>query len=174
MPITAFSSFCDGLQPGERGTGNFIAHVDLTNDQKWVPYADGIWFQPCSYDLSAGAFSLVLKAVPGASLGTHYHVGQVYGFTLNGNWRYVEHDWVARPGTFVFEPAGEAHTLVIEADSPEPAVIFFMIHGGLVYLDKPAEGSLVAYEDAFSVLEFTRAYYCESGLDTTELDRLIR
>ena len=174
MPITTFSSFDDGLEPGKRGSGNFIANVELDNDRKWVPYAEGIWFQPCSYDLSAGAFSLVLKAVPGASLGTHYHVGQVYGLTMNGNWRYLEHDWIAKPGTFVFEPAGEAHTLVITDDSPEPAVIFFMINGGLVYLDKPKDGVFAAYEDAFTALQFSRAYYREAGLDPAELDALIR
>ena len=174
MPITQFSSFNDGLEPGHRGHGNFIANVELDNDRKWIPYAEGVWLQPCSFDLSAGALSLVLKGLPGASLGIHYHVGQVYGFTLNGNWRYLEHDWIAGPGTFVFEPAGEAHSLVVTEDSPEPAVIFFMISGALLYLDKPEKGTFAAYEDAFSALEFFRAGYREAGLDPAELDRLIR
>jgi 2,4'-dihydroxyacetophenone dioxygenase len=174
MPITQFSSFNDGLAPGHRGHGNFIANVELDNDRKWIPYAEGVWLQPCSFDLSAGALSLVLKGLPGASLGVHYHVGQVYGFTLNGNWRYLEHDWIAGPGTFVFEPAGEAHSLVVTEDSSEPAVIFFMISGALLYLDKPENGTFAAYEDAFSSLEFFRAGYREAGLDAKELDRLIR
>lgn len=174
MPITTFSSFNDGLAPGKLGRGNFITNVELDDDSKWIPYADGIWLQPCSFDLSAGAFSLVLKAVPGASLGVHYHVGQVYGYTIAGRWRYLEHDWVAKPGTFVFEPAGEAHSLVITDDSPEPALIFFMIHGGLVYLDKPENGNFAAYEDAFTALEFMRTYYRDAGLDMSELDRRIR
>ena len=174
MPITQFSSFNDGLEPGHRGHGNFIANVELDNDRKWIPYAEGVWLQPCSFDLSAGALSLVLKGLPGASLGVHYHVGQVYGFTLNGNWRYLEHDWIAGPGTFVFEPAGEAHSLVVTEDSPEPAVIFFMISGALVYLDKPENGTFAAYEDAFSALEFFRSGYREAGIDPAELDRLIR
>ncbi len=121
-----------------------------------------------------GLFSLVLKALPGASLGIHYHVGQVYGYTISGHWRYLEHDWVARPGTFVFEPAGEAHTLVIPEDSPGPAHIFFIIHGGLIYLDKPDRGAFAAYDDAFTALEFSRNYYREAGLDVSRLDRLIR
>jgi len=174
MPITTFSSFDDGLEPTQRSRGNFITNVELDNDRLWVPYAEGVWFQPCSFDLTAGSFSLVLKALPGASLGTHYHVGQVYGFTMNGNWRYLEHDWVAKPGTYVYEPAGEAHTLVITDDSPEPAVIFFMISGGLIYLDKPEDGNFAAYEDAFTALELSRAAYREAGLDPAELNRLIR
>jgi hypothetical protein len=50
--------------------------------------------------------------------------------------RCLEHDWVAKPGTFIYEPAGEAHTLVISDDSPEPALILFTVEGGLIYLDK--------------------------------------
>ncbi|HMQ04949.1 MAG TPA: 2,4'-dihydroxyacetophenone dioxygenase family protein [Pyrinomonadaceae bacterium] len=116
----------------------------------------------------------MLKGMPGASLGIHYHVGQVYGYTIAGNWRYLEHDWVAKPGTFVFEPAGEAHSLVITDDSPEPALIFFVIHGGLIYLDKPEGGGFAAYDDAFTALEFSRAYYRDAGLDPSNLDALVR
>jgi quercetin dioxygenase-like cupin family protein len=54
--------------------------------------------------------------------------------------------WIATPGTFIYEPAGEAHTLVITNDSPEPARILF-----------------------------TRKYYREAGrLDVGQLDLLIR
>jgi hypothetical protein len=116
----------------------------------------------------------VLKALPGASLGVHYHVGCVHSYTLSGHWGYLEYDWTAKPGTFIYEPPGEAHTLVIRDDSPEPAFIFFMIEGGLVYLDKPADGNFAAYEDVFSALDFFRAGYREAGLDENELDRLIR
>lgn len=174
MPITNFSSTDDGLQPGQRGRGNFISQVRMDDDRLWVPYAEGVWFQPCSFDLSAGAFSLVLKGMPGASLGVHYHVGQVYGYTLAGRWGYLEHDWVAEPGTFVFEPPGEAHSLTIASDSPEPALIFFIVHGALIYLDKPVDGAFAAYEDAFTALEFCRAHYREAGLDVASLNGLVR
>ena len=60
---------------------------------------------------------------------------------MRGHWRYLEHDWVAKPGTFIYEPAGEAHTLVITKDSPEPALIMFVVEGGLIYLDKPVNGA---------------------------------
>jgi 2,4'-dihydroxyacetophenone dioxygenase len=174
MPVIAFSSFGEGLAVERTGRGHFISHVDVEKDRLWVPYAEGVWFQPCSFNLSSGNFSLVLKALPGASLGIHYHVGSVHGYTLRGHWGYLEYDWTARPGTFIYEPAGEAHTLVIRQDSPEPAIIFFMIEGGLIYLDKPVEGGFAAYEDAFTALELCRAYYREAGLDVIRLDQLVR
>ena len=81
---------------------------------------------------------------------------------------------MAKPGTFIFEPAGEAHTLVVTEDSPEPAIILFIVAGGLIYLDKPVNGGFAAYEDGFTVLELTRKYYREAGLDERQLDLLVR
>lgn len=116
----------------------------------------------------------MLKALPGAKLGVHYHVGTVHGYTLRGHWRYLEHDWIAKPGTFIYEPAGEAHTLVVTDDSPAPALILFIVEGGLIYLDKPANGGFAAYEDGFTILDLCRKYYLEAGLDVRELESLIR
>jgi 2,4'-dihydroxyacetophenone dioxygenase len=174
MAITAFNSFTDGLDASRRNREHFVTDVNLEDGRHWIPYADGVWIQPCHFDLTSGGFSVVLKGLPGAKLGTHYHIGTVRGFTIRGQWRYLEHDWIARPGTFIYEPAGEAHTLVITDDSPEPAVIVFVVEGGLIYLDKPADGGFAAYEDGFTALDLCRKYYREAGLDVHRLDLLIR
>jgi hypothetical protein len=50
----------------------------------------------------------------------------------------------------------------------------FMVEGGLIYLDRPVNGSLAAYEDGFSALELCRKYYRQAGLDARRLDTLIR
>ncbi len=157
MPITAFSSFADGLQPNQRSREHFITNTNLDDDNLWVPYANGVWFQPCCFNVTSGGFSLVLKGLPGSMVGTHYHVGGVHGYTMRGKWRYLEHDWIAEPGTYIYEPAGEAHTLVIT-----------------VYLDRPTNGSFAAYEDGFTLLELTRKHYREAGLDARKLDLLVR
>jgi 2,4'-dihydroxyacetophenone dioxygenase len=174
MPITAFNSFSDGLDPNRRSREHFIANIDVEDDRLWVPYAEGVWIQPCCFNVTSGGFSVVLKGLPGAKLGVHYHVGSVRGYTMRGHWRYLEHDWVAGPGTFIYEPAGEAHTLVITDDSPEPALIVFMVEGGLIYLDTSVNGGFAAYEDGFTLLELTRKYYREAGLHVRELDLLVR
>ena len=69
---------------------------------------------------------------------------------------------------------GEAHTLVIPNDSPEPALIFFVVSGGLIYLDKAEHGGFAAYEDGFTLLELCRKYYRDAGLDPRQLDLLVR
>jgi hypothetical protein len=174
VPITAFNSETDGLDPNQRSREHFVVNTNLDDHGPWVPYADGVWLQPCCFNVTSGGFSVVLKALPGAQLGVHYHIGTVRGYTMRGHWRYLEHDWVAKPGTFIYEPAGEAHTLVITDDSPEPALIFFVVEGGLIYLDKGINGAFAAYEDGFTLLELTRKYYREVGRDVRELDALVR
>src|SRR4030088_2322141 len=174
MPITAFNSYADGLDPNRRNRGHFIANINPDDDRRWVRYAEGVSLQPCCFNVTSGGFSVVLKGLPGAKLGIHYHVGTVRGYTLRGHWSYLEHDWIAKPGTFIYEPAGEAHTLVITDDSPEPAIIFFVVDGALVYLDKPVNGTFAAFEDVFSALELSRKFYREAGLDVGQLDLRIR
>ena len=66
------------------------------------------------------------------------------------------------------------HTLVITEDSPEPMIALFVVEGGLIYLDKAADGSFAAYEDGFTLLELTRNHYRNAGVDQTRLDALIR
>jgi quercetin dioxygenase-like cupin family protein len=174
MAITAFNDMSDGLDPHSRNRGHYIVNTNLNDDGPWIPYADGVWIQPCSFNVTTGGFTVLVKGLPGAKLGVHYHVGTVRGYTIRGRWRYLEHDWIAGPGTFVYEPAGEAHTLVITEDSPEPALILFMVEGGLVYLDKGLNGSFAAFEDGFSALELSRKYYREAGFDIAQLNQLIR
>ncbi|HJY88190.1 MAG TPA: hypothetical protein VKE24_15255 [Candidatus Acidoferrales bacterium] len=81
MPITAFNSFTDGLDSNQRNRGHFIANINVDDDRRWVPYAEGVWIQPCCFNVTSGGFSVVLKALPGAKLGTHYarwHCSWVY------------------------------------------------------------------------------------------------
>src|ERR1700687_5740194 len=174
MPFTVFNSFTDGLDANRRSREHFITTTNLEDDRLWVPYANGVWFQPCCFNVTSGGFSVILKGLPGSMVGTHYHVGTVHGYTMRGHWRYLEHDWIAKPGTFIYEPAGEAHTLVITADFPEPALLIFIADGGFFYFDKAVKGAFAAYEYGFTALELARKYYREAGLDVRELDLLIR
>jgi hypothetical protein len=174
MPFVAFNTVNDGLAAEARSRGHYIVHADPGDGGVWIPYGEGIWIQPLGFNVTSGGFTTLLKGLPGAMLGIHYHVGIVRGYTIQGHWGYLEHEWTAVPGTFVQEPAGEAHTLVVREDSPGPAIIYFDVQGGLIYLDKPEGGSFAGYDDGFSALEFARTYYRENGLDLAALDAMIR
>ena len=47
----------------------------------------------------------LLSLFPGL-LNRHRHTGPVHGFVVKGTWKYLEHDWVATEGSYVFEPPG--------------------------------------------------------------------
>jgi 2,4'-dihydroxyacetophenone dioxygenase len=174
MPIDLFHPFDDGLNPANRRRDQFTTDTNLDDDKLWVPYVDGVWFQLCHFNVTSGGFSNVLKILPGMRLPVHYHISTVHGYTLRGSWRYLEHDWVATPGTYIFEPAGEAHTLVVDADAPEPMVTFFVLSGGLIYLDNLENGKVIGYDDGFTLLELARKHYSNVGLDVALVDRTIR
>ena len=109
MPIASFSSFADGLDRDEGSRDHFISNINLEDDRLWVPHADGVWFQPCHFNLTSGGFSVVLKGLPGSKIGAHYHVGTVlrlYGYGVTGDtWNMTG---LQSSGSFIYEPAGEA------------------------------------------------------------------
>lgn len=173
MPITEFNNFTDGLQPNQREREHYITNTDLNNEKLWIPYVEGVWFQACNFNLTSGGFSNILKINPDHRLNPHYHIGTVHGLTLSGRWRYLEHDWTAVAGTYIYEPAGEAHTLVVEHEV-EPMITFFVVQAGLIYLDKVVGGKVVGYDDGYTLLELARKHYRNVGLDLTILDKMIR
>jgi 2,4'-dihydroxyacetophenone dioxygenase len=173
MTVERFSFMTDGLAAAQRRRDEFAVHTHLTDERYWIPYGQG-WFQACYFNASTGGFANVLRLNPGAKLPAHYHVSTVHGWTLQGTWYYEEHkdSWIANAGTYIFEPPGELHTLVVPTTSKEPMVTLFVLSGGLIYTN--ADGSFAGYDDGFTLLELARRHYKEVGLDQAELDAMIR
>jgi hypothetical protein len=97
----------------------------------------------------------------------------VTGYVIKGAWRYLEHDWVAKAGSFVYEPPGEIHTLVVDEVVGEPEMITqFNIHGAMIYLDD--QGQTTGYEDVFTKIEMCRKHYAAVGLGAEYIDQFIR
>ena len=57
------------------------------------------------------------------------------GGSLAIAWGYLEHDWIATKGTFIFEPAGETHTLVVDPKVGHMTTLFHNM-GPLLYVDE--------------------------------------
>ena len=123
----------------------------------WVPQSERVWFKPVRFDLATGSWINLLKVKPGGAVNRHRHSGgQVMAFTLQGEWRYLEREWVARPGTFVYEPPGDIHTLVV--DGEEEMITLFMLQGVIQYLD---DNDQITYQDdVFTKLKLYKEY-CE-------------
>lgn len=123
----------------------------------WVPQGDNVWFKPLRFDLANGRWVNLLKVTRSGRVNRHRHSGgQVLGFVIQGSWHYLERDWVARPGTFVYEPPGDIHTLVV--DGAEEMQTLFLLEGVIQYLDD--DDNVISQDDVFTKMQRYLAF-CE-------------
>ena len=139
--------------------------------ETWVPQAEGVWFRPLLLGVSTGSYVNLLRVRKAGILSRHRHSGPVHAFTLRGAWHYLEHDWIARPGDYAFEPPGETHTLVVP-EGVDEMVTLFHVTGGYTYVDP--DGGALGYEDVFTKLDKAIEHYEAAGLGRAAVERLIR
>ena len=157
-----------GIQPE-------IAVQAIPDDERvWVPQAPEVWFRPLLLNTVTGSWCNLLRVRRSGVLSRHVHPSWVTGYVIKGSWRYLEHDWVAREGAFVYEPPGEIHTLVVdEAAGGTPEMItLFNIAGAMVYVD--ADGNSTGYEDVFTKIAMCRKHYAAVGLGEGYVDQFVR
>lgn len=149
-----------------------IAVVAIPDDERvWVPQAPDVWFRPLMLNTRQGQWCNLLRVRRSGVLSRHLHPNPVHGFVLKGKWFYREHEWIATEGSYVFEPPGEIHTLVVPEDTSE-MITFFNIQGSMVYLDE--NNKHVGYEDVFTKIDMCRAHYEASGLGRDYVDQFVR
>lgn len=107
-------------------------------DSPWVPFKPNTYIRHLAFDVRHNMYANVLWVKQGGMLGRHRHRGRVFGYTLEGSWRYLEYDWVARAGSYVQESPGATHTLVSDQGMK---TVFWL------------NGSLEFYDDADTLLE---------------------
>jgi 2,4'-dihydroxyacetophenone dioxygenase len=156
-----------GIQPE-------IAQQAIPDDERvWVPQASDVWFRPLLLNTVTGSWCNLLRVRKAGVLSRHIHPSVVVGYVIKGAWRYLEHDWVAREGSFVYEPPGEIHTLVVdEIVGAQEMITFFNITGAMVYVDQA--GNVTGYEDVFTKIEMCRKHYAGCGLGESFVDQFIR
>lgn len=158
-----------GIQPE-------IAQQAVPEDERvWVPQAPDVWFRPLLLNTVTGSWCNLLRVRRGGVLSRHIHPSWVTGYVIKGAWRYLEHDWVAREGAFVYEPPGEIHTLVVDeavGGGVTEMITFFNIHGAMVYVDEA--GRTTGYEDVFTKIAMCRRHYAACGLGEGFVDQFVR
>lgn len=124
----------------------------------FVPYTDKAFLKMLKVDPVRGEWIVLLKLPAGMDLPRHHHSGTVHVYTLEGAWKYKEHDWIARPGSFVFETAASAHTPI--ALDEGDVVVFNIVQGDWILLDD--KDQVLAIENWKSMM---RRYtdYCEKN-----------
>jgi quercetin dioxygenase-like cupin family protein len=125
----------------------------------WVDIGDGSLLKVLHIKQREGLWVIRNRFAPGYRVQTHKHTGPVFAYTETGAWRYLESDFVNTAGSYLYEPAGSVHTLVVPEANTEPTDVFFAIHGANLNLD--ADGNVESVYDAGSILE-AYLFLCEA------------
>jgi 2,4'-dihydroxyacetophenone dioxygenase len=132
------------------------------NDLPFVPLGDGSELQLLQCDVEAGLWVIRSRFPAGYRVQTHKHTGEVYAFTIAGSWRYVEYPQVNTAGSYLFEPAGSVHTLIVPEDVEGITDVWFAIRGANLNLD--ADGNVEMVIDAGLIRDFYLGSCEQAGL----------
>jgi quercetin dioxygenase-like cupin family protein len=148
-----------------------VVFDDDDDERIWVEHRDQVWTRPLCLNVSNGYWTELLRVRKSGVLHRHRHPNPVHGLVLKGRWHYLEHDWVAEEGSYVFEPPGETHTLIVP-EGVDEMITFFHVTGCLYYIDP--DGNPLGYDDVFTLIDDCRAYYTKVGLGADFVDQFIR
>jgi 2,4'-dihydroxyacetophenone dioxygenase len=161
--------------PPERQPQGMAADIVLKaqpdDERVWVPMGNSTWFRPLLLHTVEGYWTSLLRVRASGVVSCHRHPAPVHGYVIKGSWRYLEHDWIATEGSYVFEPPGETHTLVVD-EHVEEMITWFMVNGAMLYVDD--DGKLTGYADVFQRIDMCREHYIKVGLGADYINQFIR
>lgn len=177
MPEPAQTEFWKGLKPiasvfkPDAAPEIHIAGAPTDDERTYVPFTETVASRPLWISPAKNRWCDILFARRAGLVNRHYHPHEVFAYTISGKWGYLEHDWTATAGDFVYETPGEGHTLVAY-DHKEPMRVFFMVTGPLIWLDE--KGEATGYFDVHDYIALCRTHYERVGLGAGAIDRLLR
>ena len=130
------------------------------DESPWVPFGENAAIRYLAFDVRNNWVGNILWVKSPGVVSTHKHRGQVLMICLEGSFRYLEYDWVARPGAFIHEMPGEAHTLV--TDDPNGVKLFGWMQGANEFYDE--NGTLIDTVDVWWFLDHYESYCEEHGI----------
>lgn len=160
-----------GTMPKESPPELVVPNAVPDDERLWVPVDDSVWFRPLCLSVTRGYWVNLLRVRRAGVLSRHRHPQPVHGYVLKGAWRYLEHDWVATAGSYVYEAPGETHTLVVDPEVEE-MITLFQVNGAMIYCDP--DGNCTGFDDVFTRLDRCRAHYAANGLGGGYVDQFIR
>ena len=135
MPKTDAETSLDAVV---REYGRPDCHIGGGEDESpYVPFIENVFIRHVSFDVRSNSYANILWVR-----------------------RYLEYDWVARPGSYVHESPGVIHTLV--SDDPNGMKTFFWLNGSLEFYDD--NDKLLQTLDVFWFIDHYLSYCRERGL----------
>jgi 2,4'-dihydroxyacetophenone dioxygenase len=149
----------------------YISDAPTDDERYYVPLTETVGSRPLFISPTQNRWCDILRSTGAGLVNRHYHPQQVFAYTISGKWGYLEHDWVATAGDFVYEAPGEAHTLVAY-ESDEPMLVHFNVTGPLIWLDEngEAEGTF----DVFDYIQICKEHYEKVGIGAGYVETLFR
>ena len=138
--------------------GTFVGSSE--QESPWVPFGPNAAIRHLLFDARHNIFSNILWIRSAGVIGTHKHRGTVVMICLEGSARYLEYDWVAGPGNFIYETPGLVHTLV--SDHPNGVKLFGWLQGPLEFYDD--NGNFVETVDVWWFIHHYESYCREHGI----------
>jgi len=148
--------------------GHDVAHGD---ERLFVPFTETVFSKPLWISPSSNRWCDILMSKGTGLVNRHYHPHEVFSYTVSGKWGYLEHDWTATAGDFVYEAPGEAHTLVAY-EHTDPMRVFFIVTGPLIWLDE--NGESCGHFDVHDYIKLCREHYEKVNLGADYVKRLFR
>lgn len=142
-----------------------LIDVDALPWVPFLPYTDKAFVKAIKVDPIRGEWITLLKLPAALTLPRHHHSGTVHVYTISGNWKYLEHDWVAGPGSFVFETAGTQHTPV--GCGEDEIVTLNIVQGDWNLIDD--EGRVLAIENWKTVMQRYLTYCEQNGIKPVDI-----
>ena len=140
------------------------------DEREWVPAAmAGVWMRPLLFDTVHGFWVNITRIRTEGFISRHRHPAPVHGYVIKGSWRYLERDWVATEGSYLFEPPGDTHTLWA---SPGESLTMFHISACLIEVDEA--GNPISSADVFTRIEQAARHYESVGLGASHVQRYVR
>lgn len=126
-----------------------LIHVEALPWVPFMPYSDRVFIKAIKVDPIRGEWITILRAPADIELPRHHHSGTVQVYTFSGEWKYKEHDWIATPGSFVFETAGSEHTPI--GVGKDDVVTLNIVQGDWNLIDE--DGNVLAIENWKTVMQ---------------------
>jgi quercetin dioxygenase-like cupin family protein len=132
----------------------------------FTPYSNDVLLKYVRLDPVRGEVVAFLKSPPGMVLPRHHHSGTVIVYTITGKWKYKEHDWIAVPGSVVYETASTEHTPQGLPDTGELLVLNIIV-GELIFLDD--QNRVMAIESWKTAMECYLAHCRKHRIEPRDL-----
>ena len=143
--------------PAEAADEVLVPSVIPEDERVWVPQAEGLHFRPLLLHASQGYWCNLLRVRRTGIVSRHRHPMPVTGYVIKGRWHYLEHDWMAEPGAFLYETE---------------MITLFTVTAAMIYVDP--WGKTTGFEDVFTKIEMCRKHYEAVGLGADYVDQFIR